>query len=325
MGSEPVTFDQLAVFLAIVESGSFSGAARRLSRAQSAVSYAIANLERLLELELFDRTGRKPVLTDAGLALLEEARAVSGQVDKLLARARQMREGVEARLSFAVDVFFPMPMLLDALAAFRREYPSIPVHLRTEALGGVTQLVTDKEVDFGVSSTLDEFPAGIERTPLMSVELVTVCAAEHPLAAFDGPIPLATLREHTRLVLTDRTPLTGERDIAVAGEDNWRLADLSTKQACLLSGFGWGNMPAHMVAGQLKRGRLVRLRVLEWDLDQLTVPIFVVHRAASPPGPAGRWLIDVIEQKNPSSAQSQSGGPGTNAPTHEDGPRDHST
>jgi DNA-binding transcriptional LysR family regulator len=60
MTAEPVTFDQLAVFMAIVETGSFSGAARKLSRAQSAVSYAIANLERLLEIELFDRTGRKP-------------------------------------------------------------------------------------------------------------------------------------------------------------------------------------------------------------------------------------------------------------------------
>ena len=66
--------------------------------------------------ELFDRTGRKPVLTEAGRALLDDARSVHGQVDHLLARAQRMREGVEARLAVAVDVFFPMPKLLTALA-----------------------------------------------------------------------------------------------------------------------------------------------------------------------------------------------------------------
>lgn len=309
-----MTFDQLAVFLAIVESGSFSGAARKLGRAQSAVSYAIANLERLLELELFDRTGRKPVLTEPGRALLDEARAVSGQLDKLLARARQMREGVEPRLSLAVDPFFPVPILLAALADFRGEYPSIPVHLRTEALGAVAQLVADGVVQFGVSEPLAEFPPGIERAPLMPVELVTVCAADHPLARLDGPLTMTQLRSHTQLVLTDRSPLTDGRDNAVVGADNWRLADLPAKQACLLAGFGWGNMPVHMVAEDLEQGRLARLHVREWGEEPYSLPMFVIHRAASPPGPAGRWLIAALEQNKFAAAQSQPPGPGTNAP-----------
>lgn len=297
MLAEPVTFDQLAVFLAIVETGSFSGAARKLSRAQSAVSYAIANLERLLELELFDRTGRKPVLTEAGRALLEEARAVSGQVDKLLARARQMREGVEPRLSLAVDVFFPMPMLLELLAEFRREFPTIPVHLRTEALGAVAQAVADEAVQFGISQPLDEFPPGIERKPLMAIQLLTVCAPTHPIATLEQPLELSQLREHTQLVLTDRSPLTAGRDNGVAGDDNWRLADLPAKQACLLAGFGWGNMPAHMVADDLAAGRLMRIEVCEWSRAFMQVPIYVIHRAAAPPGPAGRWLLELIEAR----------------------------
>ena len=64
------TLDQLQVFLAIVEAGSFAGAARRLGRATSVVSYTIANLEAQLGLELFDRdTTRKPTLTEAGVAV----------------------------------------------------------------------------------------------------------------------------------------------------------------------------------------------------------------------------------------------------------------
>jgi len=297
--SEPITLDQLSVFLAIVETGSFSGAAKQLSRAQSAISYAIANLERLLELDLFDRTGRKPVLTDAGRALLDDARMVDARVDRLLARARQLREGVEARLALAVDPFFPVPTLLELLAAFRREYPSVPLHLRTEALGAVAQLVAEGGVHLGISEPLPEFPPGLERTLLWPIQLVTVCAADHPLARLDAPIRLAEARGHTQLVLTDRSPLTRGLDLSVAGDNNWRLADLPTKQACLLAGFGWGNMPLHMVDEELSAGRLVRIRIAEWGADSYPVEMILLHRAASPPGPAGRWLIQALTERRP--------------------------
>ncbi len=297
--TEPITLDQLSVFLAIVETGSFSGAAKRLARAQSAISYAIANLERLLELELFDRNGRKPVLTEAGRALLDDVRAVDARVDRLLARARQMREGVEPRLAVAVDSFFPMPVLLDTLAAFRREFPTLPVHLRTESLGAVAQLVAEGVVHFGISEPLPEFPPGLERAPLWPIQLVTVCASNHPLARMSGPLSLAEVRGHTQLVLTDRSPLTAGLDMSVAGDNNWRLADLHAKQACLLAGFGWGNMPAHLVEGELEAGRLARIHVSEWGSDNFSLELVTLHRVAAPPGPAGRWLIHALAERRP--------------------------
>jgi DNA-binding transcriptional LysR family regulator len=300
MTSEPITLDQLAVFLAIVETGSFSGAAKRLARAQSAISYAIANLERLLELELFDRNGRKPVLTEAGRALLDDARMVDARVDRLLARARQMREGVEPRLAIAVDALFPMCVLLDVLGTFRREYPTVPLHLRTEALGAVAQLVAEGTAHFGISAPLPEFPPGLERTPLWPIHLVTVCASNHPLARIGGSLGLADLRSQTQLVLTDRSPLTAGLDFSVAGDNNWRLADMAAKQASLLAGFGWGNMPSHIVEDDLAAGRLVRLDVAEWGSDQYQAELVLLQRTAAPPGPAGRWLIQALTERRPS-------------------------
>ena len=219
------------------------------------------------------------------------------QLDKLLARARRMREGVEARLALAVDVFFPLSVLFEALTQFHAKFPSIPVHLRTEGLGAVAQLVADEDVQFGISQALDEFPPGIERAPLGVIELITVCGAAHPLARdLDPahPLGLDQMREHTQLVLTDRSTLTAGRDNAVAGENNWRLADLPTKQASMLAGFGWGNMPVHMVTDDLAQGRLVRLQVDEWGPEPFRVPIAFIHRTAAPPGPAGRWLIQLL-------------------------------
>ncbi len=76
------TLDQIAVFLAIVESGSFAAAARKLGRATSVISYAVANLESLLGVTLFERAGaRKPQLTDAGRAILSDSRGIAIALD----------------------------------------------------------------------------------------------------------------------------------------------------------------------------------------------------------------------------------------------------
>lgn len=72
------TFDQLRIFLTIVDTGSFAAAARTLGRAVSVISYGIANLEAQLGVMVFDREGtRKPQLTVAGRALLVEVRAIA--------------------------------------------------------------------------------------------------------------------------------------------------------------------------------------------------------------------------------------------------------
>src|SRR5215207_7540235 len=119
------TLDQLRVFLAVVEAGSFAGAGRRLRRATSAISYAVANLEAQLGLGLFERSGtRRPRLTEAGQAVLAEARVVDQGVATLRARVKGLLDGLEAELGLAVDVMLPPTRLAEALRAFAAEFPT---------------------------------------------------------------------------------------------------------------------------------------------------------------------------------------------------------
>src|ERR1700724_3762707 len=108
--SDPGTpsIDQLKVFLTVVEAGSFAAAGRRLGRATSAVSYAIANLEQQLGGQLVDRDQtRRPALTEAGAAVLSEARSVSVGVDNLRAKVKGLLDGLEGEIALAVDVMLP--------------------------------------------------------------------------------------------------------------------------------------------------------------------------------------------------------------------------
>jgi DNA-binding transcriptional LysR family regulator len=253
------TLDQIAVFLAIVETGSFAGAARKLGRANSVVSYAVANLESQLGVSLFARSGTtRPRLTDAGRAILGDSRGLAIALDGFLAKARGLTSGLEAEVSLVVDVMWPAKKLVRSLDEFRKRYPTVGLRLRVEALGAVTQAVMEGAAIFGVSGPLPLESDVLIRGPAGSVKLLAVAAPDHPLAQMGGPIGASLARDHIQLVLTDRSSLTEGRDFGVVSVKTWRLADLGAKHALLLAGMGWGNMPKPMVNDDLKRGTIGR-------------------------------------------------------------------
>jgi DNA-binding transcriptional LysR family regulator len=285
------TLDQITVFLAVVETGSFTGAARRLGRATSVISYAIANLESQLGVNLFARAGTaRPQLTEAGKAILSDSRALSIAVDGLLAKARGLVSGLEAEVSLVVDVMWPAKKLVKALDDFRRKFPTVALRLQVETLGAVTHAVMQGVAAFGVSGPLELASDVLVRGPAGSVRLVPVAAPSHPLALMEGPATGAQARDHIQLVLTDRSNLTQGRDFGVLSVRSWRLADLGAKHALLLAGMGWGNMPKPMVNEDLKRGRLVELNI-EMP-GELAYPFHTVYRNDAPPGPAASWLME---------------------------------
>src|ERR1700750_885052 len=145
------TIDQLKVFLVVVETGSFTAAAKRLKRAVSAVSYTIATLEQQLGIDLFDREGsRTPTLTKAGAAVLAKARVVAVGVDDLRASVRSLLRGVEAEVTLVVDVMLPSARLVDAVQAFEATFPTVKLRLHVEALSAVAQLVRSGAATIGV-------------------------------------------------------------------------------------------------------------------------------------------------------------------------------
>lgn len=283
------TYDQLAVFLAVAETGSFAGAGRRLLRATSVISYTIANLEAQLGLRLFERQGtRKPTLTRAGQALLSEARTVAHGMDGLRAKAKGLLGGLEAEVHIAVDVMFPAVRLADALKAFREAFPTVALRVSVEALGAVAALVLDGKASVGIGGPVTAAIAGLERIALCGVPLVPVAAPDHPLARL-GRLRAGAGREHIQLVLTDRSPLTEGRDFSVLSPRTWRLADLGSKHALLRECIGWGNMPLPMVEADLASGALVRLAMPDHPGVDYRFDGF--HRSDAPPGPAGTWLL----------------------------------
>ena len=292
--SEPgtPTFDQLRIFLTVVEAGSFAAAGRRLNRATSVISYGIANLEAQLGLLLFERQGtRKPRLTVAGQAVLAEARSIGQGMDGLRAKVKGLLQGLEAQVDLAVDVMLPSKWFGEALGAFYEEFPTVALNLHVEALGAVTALVLDRKAVIGISGPLAAEMPGIDNVIIGSVPLIPVAAPSHPLARAESLLP-GMGRDHVQLVLTDRSPLSEGREFGVVSPHTWRLADLGAKLALLREGIGWGNMPRHAVADDLRSGRLVELRLPEGSTHYYA--LHALWRQDTRPGPASSWMLDAL-------------------------------
>jgi DNA-binding transcriptional LysR family regulator len=293
---QSVSFDQLRMFVAAADEGSFSAAARRVQRTQSAVSEAILNLEAQLGVALFDRSGRYPKLTNEGVILLADARAVITDVDAMKARAKGIAGGLEAELAAVVDVFLPIEAVAEFAREFRVQFPATPLRLYVEALGGAVQPVIDGRVSLGIVGSLPTLPQGLVQERVSEVAFMMVAAASHPLASYRGTIPNAELARHVQLVLTDRSTLSEGREFGVMSPSTWRLADLFAKHAFLVAGLGWGGMPLQTVAKDIAEGRLVELLVEDVPPGGLSLPMFAIYRIADPPGPAGRWMIDRLKR-----------------------------
>jgi len=190
-------------------------------------------------------------------------------------------------VALAVDVLFPIPHLTEVLRAFATQYPTVDLRLRMEAIGGVAHLVSSGACVLGVSGWLADMPETLLRRAIGSLTLIAVAAPTHPLALLDE-VPSGATREHTQLVLSDASHLTEGRDYGVMSIRTWRLGDLGAKHALLIAGLGWGNMPEHLVADDIKAGRLKRLHMAEGA--EHTYRLSLLQRPDIPPGPAATWI-----------------------------------
>lgn len=283
--------EQIRLFVGVAEGQSFSAVARQLRRAQSAVSSGIALLEEDLGVQLFERSsGRQPRLTEAGAALLEEAREVLRQCQRLDGRALGLARGEEARLRLAQDEAMPYQPVLSSLEALGRAFPLLEVQLASSAQGDVSRKLLERRADLGLLFHHEQMPDALERQRLGTIEMVTVCGSSHPLAS---------------RAYADRRELARHRQVLMSPQDShypggeqigphvWRADSFYVMAELLMRGLGWAWLPRHVAQYSAYQGQLVELRS-DWTPPSLVVEL--VCRRDEALGPAALWLADSLAE-----------------------------
>lgn len=285
--AEQWNLEQIRLFVQVAEQRSFSAVARQSHRAQSAVSSAIALLESDLGVSLFERSsGRQPRLTDAGAALLEEARELLRQCERLDGRALALVRGQEARLRLAHDEAMPYQPVLDSLESLAERYPAVQVQLASGAQGEVARKLVERKADLGLLFHHEQMPEALERQVLGSVEMVTVCAVDHPLAKA-GHVSRQQLARHRQLLIAlESSGYPGGEPIS---PQIWRADSFYVMAELLMRGLGWAWLPRHVVQYPAYHQQMVEL-ASEWVPPALVVEL--AWRRDQPLGPAARWLAE---------------------------------
>lgn len=288
---DALTLDQFLVFVTTVEEGSFAAAARRMNRAQSAITYTIQKLEEQSGLPLFDRSAYRPTLTEAGKGLLPRARRILNDVADWRHQAQGISKGLEAELTLAVVSYAPPDLLSRVLSAFNVEFPFVEIRLLIESFDAAAKALRDGTVDLALLA--ERQPEAFERRVCGRIDLVPVAAPTHALGQIKGSFNAARLRDHTQLVISPAPHLDSGRDYGVLAANRWRVNDLQTKYDLILAGVGWGSMPRSRVENDLSAGRVVELRPDSWEGSDWmpSFPLVIAYRKEKALGPAGQWLV----------------------------------
>ncbi len=295
---DALTFDQFLVFATIVDEGSFSAAARKLGRAQSAITYATKKLEDQTGALLFDRSVYRPTLTEAGRTLLPQARRVLSGLADFRRTAHAFSEGLEAEVHLAVNAFVPMAPIYKVLGGFSKQYPDTTVLIHS-AINGLDEYFEHHPAGLVFTSDLTISDARFQQNSVGAVQLVAVAAPSHPLVNFSSPLSADILAGHFQIVLSRQHHLRGDRNSGVLATRSWHVDNLQIKQGLILSGHGWGSLPWHIAADDLAAGRLVELTPERWDgADKMPRISYVILRnSMAPSGPAGTWLYEKLSKQ----------------------------
>ncbi len=288
------TSDNVHLFLAVLDAGSFSAAARRLKRVPSAVSMAVAHLEAELGLALFDRTGREPQPTAVARALEPQARLLAAQLRQLQAHALGLTQGLESRLAIAIA-----PELLAApwagpLAALAQDYPLLEVEVLAAPQADALRLLHEGRVQLALVFERPSLDGREGFQEVGSETLVAVMAPGHPVLQAAGPHGLreAHLIETRQIVVASRDRAITDPRVVFARQV-WRTDAPEAALSLIQAALGWGWLPRSFVRAALAEGTL---RELPFDnlTNALALWVDVVWSKERPLGLGAQRFIDMM-------------------------------
>jgi DNA-binding transcriptional LysR family regulator len=287
-----LTLDALTVLDAIERKGSFAGAAQELFRVPSTVTYTVQKLEGDLGFAIFNRVGRRSVLTPAGLVLLEQGRQLLSTAQKVVASAHQVNSGWEAELNIAIDTVWDMNKFYPLIEEFQQLNSGVQINLSEEVMGGTLEAIIEQRADITLGGPPPVAPIqGIKFEKVMSVQWLFVVAKGHPLINKLKPLTEQDTQPYAKVVIRDsatQSPIRAHRSI---GERPMlRVASMEQKIKVQLRGMGVGFLPKHKIAPYLDSGELVALEI------EKEAPITNQYCAwhSDNAGRAAKWFVDEI-------------------------------
>tara|TARA_R110000744_G_scaffold69848_1_gene141558 strand:+ start:26453 stop:27331 length:879 start_codon:yes stop_codon:yes gene_type:complete len=285
------TLDQLQAFVTAAHLGSFSSAARKLGKAQSRISSAIANLEIDLGFELFDRNPRYPVLTELGQQMLPEAQFVLAQCQRFGSRAQFAADHDLISLRIAMDEAVPIETTSTIFSRFGQQFPQINLVITSGSRDDVANVIANEQADIGLMLKSTALPMDVEFNSLGYFKKILIFGKGHPLAKL-ASLSRTQLQAHRQLVLCNRS---GEGREQAFSPSHWYIDSYYVICDLAVQNQGWAMVPEH-IADSNWFANHIHVRDCAQLFSSTMLEVGVVTRCDKSIGHIEKWFISQLKE-----------------------------
>ncbi|MFN0297522.1 LysR family transcriptional regulator [Acinetobacter albensis] len=283
--------EQLIIFKTVIETGSFSAAARTLGKVPSAVSMSIANLEIDLNLSLFSRAGREPIPTPQAITLYEKTEQLLIEMNQWKQHAFALSEGLESALNIVVVSEILHIQWTDYISLLEKEFPDLQINIFSAPQEDALNMLLNQTAQLAMMFEREQLESREQFVELKREVLVPVAALHTELATFK--------QVRYEQILQNRQIVVASRDRSLKPEllfskKYWRTDNNLSACTMIIEGLGWGILPLDMLNQNPHIHQ--QLKILDF-LDfspKFEYFIDLVWSRESELGAAARFLIDHI-------------------------------
>lgn len=288
-----ISLDSLEVLDAIANKGSFAAAAESLFRVPSAITYTVRKLEQDLGVALFNRSGHRAELTEAGAELLREGRYLLNAASELESHVKLIASGVETELTIAISELFTLDALYKIIDEFYTQNFGTRLKVIREVYGGNWDALLSGRAAISIGAP-DEGPQGgsYSTKPIGTLEFHYAMAANHPLAKFKEPLQNADIKQYRAITATDSSRNIEPKTSGVlTGQEVLAVPDMLAKLQAQLAGLGVGYLPKKMAEKHAATGELI-IKLVAEPKPKITSYLAWHNKG----GKAQQWLIEKLKQ-----------------------------
>ncbi len=291
-----ISLSQLQLLDTIDRLGSFAAAAEALHKAKSAITYTVRQMEQQLAIAVFDRSGHRATLTEAGQLLLNEGRKILHDVNDLETKVHAMNNGWESKLRIAYDEAIAFQTLLPAIQDFYQDCPNTNLYLHAEALGGCWDALVHGRADLaiGVSGLMP----GREDYSFQNIGTLSFAfavATHHPLSQAEQPLLAEDINRYPAVYLMDSARRLPEQSYDVQSSKRFIFVNhLHEKIEAIRHGIGIGYLPEHLAQAAQQRQEII---IKQTQIQRPSACLSAAHRQQDRPNKAIAWWLKRIKQQ----------------------------
>ena len=293
-----VSLEQWRALLAVIDAGGYAKAAEQLNKSQSAVSYAISQLESALQVKVFNLQGRKAVATPSGELLYRRAKLLLEQAERLEKSAECLAIHVEPIVKIAVDIIIPPEKVLYCLSVFAKDFPDTRVEYYETVLSGTEDALLKRQVDLAIGGFV---PPGFIGEKLMNSTFHGVSSPNHPLQVLGRPVTYEDMRQHRQIVVRDSGQYRRHTVGWQEADQRWTVSHIKTSLDAIRMGLGYAWVPDAYTKEDIDAGTLKYLPV-EIGSERET-PVYLTFADKEFTGPATLKLANIFKECLPKACE----------------------